>query len=53
MTDFFKRKKLSEMKLEYFLIHPGKWESHLSESEDTVIAFGKGKSNKQFLEMVN
>jgi hypothetical protein len=53
MTDFFKRKKLSQTKLAFFLIHPGKWESHLTESDGTVIALGKEESNKQFLAMVN
>lgn len=53
MTDFFTRKKLPQMKLEFFLVHPGIWESHLTESDGTVIALGKEENNKQFLAMVN
>jgi hypothetical protein len=54
MTDFFKRQKeLVEIKLQFFLIHPGKWESHLTESDGTVIALGKEENNKRFLVMVN
>jgi hypothetical protein len=53
IKQFFSSNKISELKVEFSIIHPGKWDRHKYESNGTVIALGQKKHNERFLNAVS
>jgi hypothetical protein len=52
VTKFFEEKNIGQIKINFCLVHPGKWRDHPNESDGTVIALGRKEDNQKFLNVV-
>ena len=50
---FFGEKNIGQIKINFSLIHPGKWKDDPIKSDGTVIALGRNKDNQNFLDVVH
>jgi len=49
---FFGEKNIGQIKINFCLVHPGKWRDHPNENDGTVIALGRKEDNQNFLNVV-